>query len=74
MLDHGFPNDTRGFVLASHQDALVHVPVVRVKADSDDAAVVHLLVVQRQGERRVVRDARDRAFVEVEGLSSGGGH
>lgn len=58
----------------THQDALVHVAVVRVEADSDDAAVVHLLVVQRQGERRVVRDARDRPFVEVEGLPSGGGH
>lgn len=58
----------------THQDTLVHVAVVRVKTDSDDAAVVRLLVVQWQGERRVVRDTRDRPFVEVEGLPGGGGH
>lgn len=73
MLGYGFPNDTRGFVLTSDQDAFVHVAIVRVKADSDDAAVIHLLVVQRQGERRVVRDTRDRPFVKMEGLACGGG-
>jgi hypothetical protein len=33
---------------AAHQDALVHVAVVHVQADPDDAAIVHLLVVEGQ--------------------------
>lgn len=33
---------------ATHQDALVHVAVVHVQADPDDAAVAHLLIVQGQ--------------------------
>lgn len=32
----------------THQDALVHVAVVHIQADPDDAAVAHLLVVERQ--------------------------
>lgn len=32
----------------THQDALVHVAVVHIQADPDDAAVAHLLVVEWQ--------------------------
>lgn len=32
----------------TYQDAFVHVPVLHVQTDPDDAAVVDLLVVQRQ--------------------------
>ena len=33
---------------APYHDALVHVAVVHIQADPDDAAVAHLLVVERQ--------------------------
>ena len=46
-----------------HQDALVHVSVVYVQADPYDAAVVHLLVVEWQGEGGVAGHPRDGALV-----------
>lgn len=49
------------------QDALVHVAVLHVQADPDDAAVVHLLVVQWQRQRRVVGHGRHRALVRAGG-------
>lgn len=63
VFDHGFPDDGWSLVLTCHQDALVHVAILHVQADPDDAAVVHLLVVQRQRQSRVVRHRRHRAFV-----------
>lgn len=36
------------FVKPTYQDAFVHVSVLHVETDPDDAAVVDLLVVQRQ--------------------------
>lgn len=63
VFDHGLPDHCRSLVLTRHQDALIHVPVLHVQADPDDAAVVHLLVVQRQRQSRVVRHRRHRAFV-----------
>lgn len=46
----------------AHQDALVHVAVVHVQADADDAGVAHLLVVERQ-RGAVAADPRDGALV-----------
>lgn len=63
VFDHCLPDDGWSLVLTRHQDALVHVSVLHVQADPDDAAVVHLLVVQRQRQSRVVRHRRHRAFV-----------
>lgn len=53
-------HDTAGL---SHQNALVHVSVVHVQTDSDDAAVVHLLVIERQRERGVAGHTGHRALV-----------
>lgn len=73
-----FFSQTRGRKKWTHQDALVHVAVLHVQADPDDAAVVHLLVVQRQRQSRVVRHRRHRAFVRAwgqqrRGAGDGGG-
>lgn len=73
MFDHGFPDDGWGLVLTGHQDALVHVAVFHVQTDADDAAVVHLLVVERQGEVGVVGHGRHRALVGAGGRDWGGG-
>lgn len=35
-------------LLPAHQDALVHVSVVHIQADPNDAAVAHLLVIEWQ--------------------------
>lgn len=56
----------------SHQYALVHVPVFHVQADADDAAVVHLLVVEGQGEVGVVGHGRHGALVGASGREGGG--
>lgn len=63
VFDHGFPHDCWSLILTRDQYALVHVPVVHVQTDSDDAAVVHLLVVKWQRERRVAGHAGDGALV-----------
>lgn len=63
VFDHRLPDDGWSLVLTRHQDALVHVAVLHVQADPDDATVVHLLVVQWQRQSRVVRHRRHRAFV-----------
>lgn len=63
VFDHRLPDDGWSLVLTRHQDALVHVAVLHVQADPDDAAVIHLLVVQRQRQGGVVGHCRHRAFV-----------
>lgn len=59
MFRHGLANNNWGLVLACHQDALVHVAVVHSQADTDDATVVDLLVVEGQRQGGVAGDARD---------------
>lgn len=51
----------------TYQDAFVHVSVLHVETDPDDAAVVNLLVIQRQWQGRVVGHGRDGAFVRAWG-------
>lgn len=60
------------FVKPTYQDAFVHVSVLHVETDPDDAAVVDLLVVQRQWQGRVVGHGRDGAFVRAWGGERGG--
>lgn len=43
----------------TNQDALVHVAVVHSQADTDDATVIDLLVVEGQREGGIAGDARD---------------
>lgn len=60
-------SQTRWRKIWTHQDALVHVAVLHIQADPDDAAVVHLLVVQRQRQSRVIWHRRHWAFVRAWG-------
>lgn len=63
---------TQGPACGAHQDALVHVAVVHVQADTDDAAVAHLLVVEGQ-RGAVAADPGDGALVGTGGGHGGGG-
>lgn len=47
-LAHRWREGPRPAAHPAYQDALVHVAVVHVQADANDAAVAHLLVVERQ--------------------------
>ena len=58
----------------THQNALVQVSIVHVQADPDDAAVIHLLVVEGQGEGGVTGDPGDGALVGAGGRDRCGGH
>ncbi len=72
IFDAHFFSQTRSFRRWTDQDALVHVAVLHVQADPDDAAVVDLLVVQRQRQSRVVWHRRHWAFVRAGGRQRGG--
>lgn len=52
-------------MLGANQDALVHVAVVHSQADTDDTAVIDLLVVKGQREGRVAGDAGDGTLVSA---------